>query len=283
MSVAPDEPVFPYGYSRPPDGGPQGMGVLYTWEELLTKRTVYNLHPEVQRRFHAMILTAYNLGIPLGIGTGWRIQPNPPPPGFAKPGNSWHESCPVSPNSATALAIDTVPNVSWPWMEEHARNFGFRTFRAVNNEPWHIQPIEISASRKYATTLPDLYTWHLPGEWPNVPPPPVVEPPPVTPPVEPPVQPPVTPPSTGVFRVDGYRKTVQQGSQGKMAKMCQQQINLIAGQGVVEDGDFGPQSVAALKNVQTVLGCGADGQCGAKTWQAFENAIKVQADSGDWD
>jgi peptidoglycan hydrolase-like protein with peptidoglycan-binding domain len=68
-----------------------------------------------------------------------------------------------------------------------------------------------------------------------------------------------------------------------MAKMCQQQINLIAAQNVVEDGNFGPQSVAALKNVQTVLGVPADGICGAKTWQALENAIKTQAGSGDWD
>ena len=83
--------------------------------------------------------------------------------------------------------------------------------------------------------------------------------------------------------MQGYRKTVKQGTQGKMAKMCQQQINLIAGQGVVEDGDFGPQSVAALKNVQAVLKLEADGICGQKTWQGFEDGIKVQAEAGDWD
>ena len=68
-----------------------------------------------------------------------------------------------------------------------------------------------------------------------------------------------------------------------MAKMCQQQINLIAGQGVVEDGNFGPQSVEALKRVQSVLGVTSDGICGNGTWQAFENGIKVQAEAGDWD
>jgi peptidoglycan hydrolase-like protein with peptidoglycan-binding domain len=51
---------------------------------------------------------------------------------------------------------------------------------------------------------------------------------------------------------------------------------------VTEDGQFGPKSVAALKNVQGVLGVPADGVCGPKTWQAFENGIKVQADSGNW-
>ena len=92
------------------------------------------------------------------------------------------------------------------------------------------------------------------------------------------------PPKGGVFVVpNAYRQEVRQGTKGKMSKMCQQQINLIAGQGVVEDGDFGPQSVAALKNVQTVLKVPADGVCGPQTWQAFENGIKVQAESGDWD
>jgi peptidoglycan hydrolase-like protein with peptidoglycan-binding domain len=149
-------------------------------------------------------------------------------------------------------------------METHCGNFGFRTFKFVGNEPWHIQPTEITASRKYVTTPPALYTWALPTD---------------TLPIEPPV---VPPSSTGVFSVDGYRKNVQQGSQGKMAKMCQQQINLIAGQGIAEDGNFGNQSVAALKNVQTVLGVTVDGKCGPQTWQAFENGIKTQADAGGW-
>jgi len=257
------EPRFPYGYNRPPDGGPQGMGTMLTWDEMMTKSTVKYLHPEVQRRFHALIHAAHAAGIALGVGTGWRVQPNPPPPGFASPGNSWHESCPVSPTSSTAFAIDTVPNVSWNWMELHCANFGFRTFRTVGNEPWHIQPIEIPASRKYATTPPPLYVWDLPAE-----------PPSPTP----------TPPSpTGVLTVQGYRKEVKQGSTGKMSKMCQQQINLISGQGVVEDGQFGSQSVGALRNVQVILGVTADGICGQKTWQAMEEGIKLQAEAGDWD
>ena len=253
--------VFPYGYASPPGGGPQGMGTMLTWDQMMTKKTVYNLHPEVRRRFYALINAAATVGVPLGVGTGWRVQPNPPPPGFAKPGNSWHESCPVSPHSASALAIDTVPNVSWAWMEDHCGSFGFRTFKYVGNEPWHIQPTEISASRKYTSTPPVLYTWDLPGD-------------------QPPDQPPT--PTTGVFTVNGYRMNVQQGSTGKMAKMCQQQINLLASQGIAEDGNFGSQSVEALKRVQTVLGVTADGQCGPKTWQAFENGIKSQSESGGW-
>lgn len=154
--------TFPYGYERPPDGGPQGMGTMLTWDQMMTKTTVRNLHPEVRRRFRALIEFAAAEGVPLGVGTAWRVQPNPPPPGFAKPGNSWHESCPVAPMSATALAIDTVPATSWDWMEPRLAAFGLRSFRTVNNEPWHIQPLEVPTSRKFATTLPPLQVWPLP-------------------------------------------------------------------------------------------------------------------------
>ena len=157
-------PLYPYGYARPPDGGPQGMGTMLSWEAMLTKDTVNRLHPEVLRRFHALIDAAWTAGVPLGVGTGWRVQPDPPPAGFAQPGNSWHESCPVSPSSSTALAIDTVPNVSWDWMQINSGRFGLRSFRYVNNEPWHVQPVEISTSRKHATVMPALVTWELPGE-----------------------------------------------------------------------------------------------------------------------
>ena len=110
----------------------------------------------------------------------------------------------------------------------------------------------------------------------------MIEPPP--PPTEPPVEPPTDPPpASGVFTVQGYRKEVIAGSEGKMAKMCQQQINLLSGQGIAEDGNFGYQSVGALQNLQRVLGLTPDGRCGNQTWQAMENGIKVQTDAGDWD
>lgn len=253
-----EEYTFPYGYS----GNPQGMGTLLTWNQMMTKSTVYKLHPEVQRRFKALIEKAASQGVYLGCGTGWRVQPNPPPPGFAKPGNSYHEGFPADGTSGNALAIDTVCDVSWNWMEANCAAYGFRTFRYVNNEPWHIQPSEIPTSRNYAITVPPLKTWDLPddGGTPT----------------------PIPPQPTGVITVEGYRLEVVEGSSGKMAKMCQQQINLIAGQGLEEDGQFGPKSIAALKNVQTVLGVPVDGQCGPKTWQAMENGIKVQAEAGDW-
>ena len=71
---------FPYGYARPSGGGgPMGMGTMLTWDQMMTKKTVYNLHPEVRRRLKALIEHAASRKVPLGVGTGWRVQPNPPP------------------------------------------------------------------------------------------------------------------------------------------------------------------------------------------------------------
>lgn len=252
--------TYPYGYAKDANGV-MGMGTRLTWEQMLTKKTVYNLHPEVQRRLHALIEFGATKSVALGVGTGWRVQPTNPDgskrPGFASPGNSWHESTPVNPVSCTAFAIDTVPNISWDWLEANAGKYGFRTFRYVDNEPWHIQPVEISTSRHYATIPPGLPVFKLPTT---------------------PVGTTPTPPPVGkeYYVVNANRSNVQQGSTGKMAKLCQQQINLLSGQGIVEDGDFGPQSVEALMNVQAVLKVSIDGKCGAVTWQAFEDGILSQ-------
>ena len=115
MAVPPN--TYPYGYTK--DGnGVAGMGTMLTIEQLETKKTVYKLNPEFWRRFKALIQFALTQGVYLGVGTGWRIQPNPPPPGFAAPGNSNHEGFPADGVTGGAVAIDTVPQASWTWMEQ---------------------------------------------------------------------------------------------------------------------------------------------------------------------
>ena len=260
--------TFPYGYARPAGGGPQGMGTMLTWEQYQTKKTFYLLHPEVQRRLGALMHAAHAVGVPLGAGTGWRVQPNPPPKGFAKPGNSWHESCPVNPQSATAFAIDTVPNVSWAWMETHCGSFGFRTFKFVGDEPWHIQPTEISASRKYATTPPSLYTWDLPGT-------PPVTPPPVTPPPttggtftlelqknE------VTPAKREQLRGNGDVYLIQQIAQGHFKQLGHPDYD--CGK---PDGDYGDRSQKAVRKMQGDGGLKQDAEVGPKTWSYILNSL----------
>jgi hypothetical protein len=60
-------------------------------------------------------------------------------------------------------------------MEAHCGAYGLRTFRNVNNEPWHIQPVEVPTGRKFATSLPPLTVWPLPGDEPDPPAPPPPE------------------------------------------------------------------------------------------------------------
>ena len=115
------EQTFPYGYS----GSPAGMGTMLTMAQVEAKKTVKLLHPEFWRRFKALMQYAATQGIPLGVGTGWRVQPNPPPPGFAAPGNSNHEGFPANGTAGGAVAIDTVPDPSWQWMESNLQ--GLRT------------------------------------------------------------------------------------------------------------------------------------------------------------
>ncbi len=146
--------TFPFGYA----------GTLYTWNALMLKRTVALLDPEFRRRVKALMHAAADAGVSLGIGTGWRVQPNPPPPGFAQPGNSNHESFPAGSGTGTAVAADMVPAENWDWMESRLGPFGLRSFRAVNGEPWHIQPIEIPASRRWRTEPWNLARALLPGD-----------------------------------------------------------------------------------------------------------------------
>jgi hypothetical protein len=171
-----------------PDGnGVAGMGTMLTILQYETKQTVYKLHPEFWRRYKALMIFALTQGVHLGVGTGWRIQPNPPPPGFAPPGNSNHEGFPADGKSGGAVAIDTVCDVSWPWMEKNLAAYGLRSFVQPSttgykgsNEPWHIQPAEIPAARSWRTQPWKLEEFALPGETPP-PPLPMPSPMPATP------------------------------------------------------------------------------------------------------
>lgn len=160
--------TYPFGY-KPDAAGVQGRGTQLTGAELAVRTTWRRLDPEFRRRLWRMMEVAALDGVDLGCGTGWRVQPDPPPPGFAKPGNSWHESCPVElPDWNTAFACDMVPDLSWPWMTKNCARFGLRHFGDVNKEPWHVQPVEIPVSRSWrgagrpATTTRQLPVYPLP-------------------------------------------------------------------------------------------------------------------------
>lgn len=163
---------FPIGYA----------GAQVTLDELRGTATWTRAHPEFRRRVEALMQLAAIEGVPLGIGTAWRIQPDDGRAGFASPGNSNHEGFPDRyvrgdrlNGNRDAVAADMVPAVSWNWMEQHLAGFHLRSFSGLSgdDEPWHIQPAEIPASRNYRTLR-----WNLAS-------PPLAWQPPVQPPLPP--------------------------------------------------------------------------------------------------
>lgn len=261
--------TYPYGYS----GSPQGMGSMLTFEQLAAKATVAKLDPEFRRRVFALMAAAAAAGVPLGVGTGWRIQPKNKP-GFAAPGNSNHEGFPADGTSGGAVAADMVPNVSWPWMEANVARFGLRTFRNVNSEPWHIQPAEIPTSRNRRTTPWKLAPIALPDDVaPPTPPPPVTPPPVVAPP------PPVTPPNTTRYNVNANVQDLKPTDtpeiyNREVVKICQGIVNTRSRSPqdyLVGDGIYGIHTIAAVMDFQRATGLDPDGWVGPQTWAKLLN------------
>ena len=75
----------------------------------------------------------------------------------APPGRSYHE--PSSP-AGGVLAVDLV---GWehPWLEANLPRFGLRSFAGALKEPWHIQPVEISAARSSYSGPHPLPKWRF--------------------------------------------------------------------------------------------------------------------------
>jgi len=234
---------YPYGYGSE----------KVTQEQLNAKKTYRLLHPEVRRRFQALIEHLAAKGVPLGVGTGWRVQPQNKK-GFAKPGNSYHEAFPAGTENANAMAIDTVPSSSWNQMELVLDDFGLRSFRNVNNEPWHIQPIEIPGSRRYATSPPPLKTWKLPGN-----PPPAQNVPPSGPTTVAPSLP---------------KPTLRKGDSGLGVRQLIDVLKFwkwypAANINDGNDGKFGTRTEVGVKAMQSSLGVSHDGIYGPQTAKAL--------------
>lgn len=213
--------------------------------EMQGKKTWQLLHPEMRRRATALFTAAEQAHVPLGVGTGWRIQPPAGTrKGFAAPGNSYHESFPAGSNQPNALAIDTVPASSWNWMEGNLARFGLRSFRAVNNEPWHIQPAEIPAGRNRATTVPKQLRVAAIGGMAALGVP--VGPDPFIP-----------------------KPPLQQGSSGPGVMLLQAQLAVYKWYAGPKDSQYGPATVAAVKKMQAALKIPQSGSYDAATDRAY--------------
>ncbi len=278
---------FPFGYARD-DHGVSGLGQMLTFAQLEEQPTWRNLHPEFRRRVAALMVAAAAVQVPLGVGTGWRSHATQlagyrrDPKGHARPGNSNHEGFPGNGNGdRDAVAADMVPSASWAWMEANCARFGLRTFRDVNNEPWHIQPVEIPATRGRRVPPWDLAPWPLPIEG-GPPPEPVGEQPiPASPPAPPP-----TPPSPTIERIEipmhktmlhpDLRAQLAGNDDVRLVQVLALGLHALSGHPAFDvgavDADYGPRTQAAARLMQQLNGLDADGIVGPLSWAAFLNA-----------
>ena len=163
--------TYMVGYSTPPR--------RLTFAELEQRRDWYMLDPEFRRRLIAMFDASNGT---VGIGGGWRsaeaqrqlflTRYYPDPDGSvswdgrrwskrsgvasaAPPGRSYHEE---TTRDGKALAADLIGDLNWVGV--NAGRFGLHDFSDVNDEPWHVQPVEIPNSRTRYTGAP-LPAWQL--------------------------------------------------------------------------------------------------------------------------
>lgn len=242
------EPTFPYHY----------QGKKTTWDNIERLLTVRGLHPEVIDRLYSICHAAYYVGVELGPGTGYR-ESQPDKPGFADDGNSNHQKFEPPLN---AVAIDMVPSPSWNWLEANAHLHGFRTFRFVNREPWHIQPPEIPASRNYRKPVWPLNNFDCPFKRGGTPP----------------------PPTQGIrmVTVSGDHAVLDPAQQSQirgnedvfrvqriMHGLFRQTGNTTFDVGNI-DGDYGPRTQNAVKTFQAINQLKQDAICGPATWTALD-------------
>lgn len=107
-----------------------------------------NLDAVFRSRLLAMFAAS---GGRVGFGEGWRSADTQAAgardkPGVMAPqGKSWHE---------VGMAADIVGDMDW--LQQNAARYGLKTFADVNNEPWHVQPIEVPNARALNAPPPKL-------------------------------------------------------------------------------------------------------------------------------
>lgn len=176
--------TYPWGYS----------GQQLTLAQMEQHSSWSLIDPEMRRRVVALMDAARGAGVTLGVGGGARTSLEQTTlflsryathtcpsdvvwngtcwvhvsgASAAPPGSSYHE---VTTPQGFALAVDMIGDMIW--MGVHAVSYGMHDFSDVNNEPWHIQPIEIPNARRYHDATRDaLIHFSLPGSTPPAPPP----------------------------------------------------------------------------------------------------------------
>lgn len=241
--------TFPYGYA----------GGRRTLEQLLTIPVIRRLDPEFRRRLFAMMQAAADSRVSLGIGGAWRSSATQErlfrsryevdPAGTivwngqrwkhvrgaaaAPPGISYHES---TTGEGGALAVDMVGDLGW--MKQHCAGYGLIEFTDLG-EPWHVQPKEISRSRRGYSIVRDdpLPVWKLPTPDPT---PTHPDPPPL--------------------------RILRRGMEGRDVAGLQDALRTAGYSAGNSDGKFGPRTETSVRAFQTDHGLAADGIVNAAVW-----------------
>lgn len=215
-------------------------------DALFNTHHVNKMHPEFARRLRTWLIAQDGR---VGIGGSWRAV-QPPKPGFAPEGKSFHQSQTFKGGRIAFCAVDLVhvngsgKHRSPTWAEvpnkrsKEAERWGLHC--NVKNEPWHIQPIEIDGYGGWVSAgRPEpVANYDLPVSTEiNV----------------------VVPGPAVVFAYPG--KPLKRGSQGNSVALVQAVV------GAKPDGDFGPATERRVRDWQAVNGLLADGIVGAVTWK----------------
>jgi peptidoglycan hydrolase-like protein with peptidoglycan-binding domain len=222
--------MYPIGYAT----------TMVDIDELFRRNYLDKMHPEFSRRLRKWIEAQ---GGRIGIGGSWRAT-QPTKPGFAPDGQSFHQSQTFASGRIWFCAVDLVHvnpgkvHRSPTWAEVpkqgslEAQKWNLHC--NVDNEPWHIQPIEIDGWASWVQSGRREPVFLGSGFAP-------------------------TPNPILVFAYPG--SPVRLGSKGDAVKLVQAVV------GATEDGDFGPKTEAKVKDWQSKNGLLADGVVGPITWK----------------
>lgn len=230
---------------------PTGYGsTLVSIDDLFRHHHLDKMHPEYARRLRAWLIAQNGR---IGIGGSWRAT-QPPKPGFAPEGKSFHQSQTFASGRVAFCAVDLVHvnpgkvHRSPRWEEvprkgsAEAKLWGLHCNVTKPSEPWHIQPIEIDGyggwvkggRREPAANYPIQGVAPAPA------------------------------PTPGPAVVFAYPGTpLRLGSQGDAVKLIQGVV------GATLDGDFGPATERRVRAWQKARGLLDDGVVGQVTWKAM--------------
>lgn len=245
---------YPYGYGR-------GLDTL----EGLERRYGAPMHPEYRRRLFAWLASR---GGDIGIGGGWRPTPSDTSQA-SRNGRSFHQSQRFSSGLFVIAAVDLVHrngdrvHRSPTWAEVPRQGSGhsdierFGLHANVNNEPWHLQPVELDGWQTWASMGRrdprrlehlDAPTFPTPvGARPNL-----------------------AAGEFGLYPLDQAKPRLRRGIEAEHVGYAQAVIKLKAGHDIVIDDRFGQQTERSVLMVQRYFDLPTDGVIGPQTWAILD-------------